>query len=278
VHALPAGTCRRHANAGAPALGPQPHTLTPPHLQVDLDLIWELLLPFIEVLLSGPPLEGAARDVLRDAPEVRRAMQPAAALPGARAASAACPSLPPPNPSPLPPTPPRPPACRLGTPGPAAAAACVPTPPAPAPAALPQPAAPLDPIDQPAPHPPQAFFETADSQEPLPWVELRMPPNVKVTSFSRYSYQHGHKRPGYYRMRAWRTLAAEVGCAPPPSKPTGAQPACAWRLARLAPARLAPALVPACARAAACRAPGAGRTCRPCRRLRAARRGGAAGG
>jgi hypothetical protein len=54
------------------------------------------------------------------------------------------------------------------------------------------------------------FFETTDCQEPLPWVELRMPPNVTVTCFSRYSYQHGHKRPGYYRMRSWRTMTAEV--------------------------------------------------------------------
>jgi hypothetical protein len=45
---------------------------------VDLDVIWELLLPAMAVLLSGPPLEGAARDVLRDSPDVSAA---AAGLP-----------------------------------------------------------------------------------------------------------------------------------------------------------------------------------------------------
>jgi hypothetical protein len=60
----------------------------------------------------------------------------------------------------------------------------------------------------------QVFFETIDSQDPLPWVELRMPPNVTVVGFSRYRYQHGHKRPGYFRMRSWQTLTAEVADGP----------------------------------------------------------------
>ncbi|KAG1655220.1 hypothetical protein FOA52_008896 [Chlamydomonas sp. UWO 241] len=54
------------------------------------------------------------------------------------------------------------------------------------------------------------WFETACSDSPPCWVEVQLPPNVVVTSLVRYTYVHGHRRTGYYRMRNFKTQVAET--------------------------------------------------------------------
>lgn len=57
---------------------------------------------------------------------------------------------------------------------------------------------------------PEAWFETDDSADPPgPWLELVMPPNVTVTHTSRYTWSHGHRRSGYFRLRNFKTMVAE---------------------------------------------------------------------
>lgn len=61
---------------------------------------------------------------------------------------------------------------------------------------------------------PDGWFETNESSDPLPWIELHMPHNVQVTNLMRYTFQHGHRRSGYYRMRNWKTLTAKDVAGP----------------------------------------------------------------
>lgn len=61
----------------------------------------------------------------------------------------------------------------------------------------------------------QAWFETDESADPLPWVEVRLPHNVTMVKMSRYSFAHGHRRSGYFRMRNWRTQVAPMLSASP---------------------------------------------------------------
>ncbi|KAF8066325.1 klhl40b [Scenedesmus sp. PABB004] len=61
---------------------------------------------------------------------------------------------------------------------------------------------------------PDAYFETNDSADPMPWIEVTLPPNVKMLNFSRYLFSHGHRRSGYWRMRNWATLTAPDGGGP----------------------------------------------------------------
>ncbi len=57
---------------------------------------------------------------------------------------------------------------------------------------------------------PQAYFETNDAAEPPAWIELRLPANVQVTRLTRYTFAHGHRRPGYFRLRSWRTFVTDT--------------------------------------------------------------------
>lgn len=101
----------------------------------------------------------------------------------------------------------------------------------------------------------EAWFETNDSAESPPWVEVRMPANLSVVNFTRYSFSHGHRRSGYFRMRNWKTQVGEHGDGPfqdvttrySPAAPdirvytpepfemlvSGAQPLRPWRVVRL---------------------------------------------
>lgn len=38
---------------------------------------------------------------------------------------------------------------------------------------------------------PDQFFETNDSPDPQPWVQVTLPPNVAVTGLTRYTWQAG---------------------------------------------------------------------------------------
>eukprot|EP00878_Enallax_costatus_P014904 GHUV01015604.1.p1 GENE.GHUV01015604.1~~GHUV01015604.1.p1 ORF type:complete len:249 (+),score=56.25 GHUV01015604.1:464-1210(+) len=55
---------------------------------------------------------------------------------------------------------------------------------------------------------PDAWFETDDTPEPMPWIQVELPTNVKVVSFNKYMFSHGHRRSGYYRMRNWQTMTS----------------------------------------------------------------------
>ncbi|EFJ48985.1 hypothetical protein VOLCADRAFT_90371 [Volvox carteri f. nagariensis] len=55
---------------------------------------------------------------------------------------------------------------------------------------------------------PDCFFETNDSSDPLPWVEVHLPHNVHVLQLHRYTFLHGHRRAGYYRARNFKTQIA----------------------------------------------------------------------
>ncbi|PNW78107.1 hypothetical protein CHLRE_10g464450v5 [Chlamydomonas reinhardtii] len=64
---------------------------------------------------------------------------------------------------------------------------------------------------------PDCFFETNDSAESLPWIEVVLPRNVHVLQLNRYSFMHGHRRAGYYRARNFKTqIAARPAVEPPP--------------------------------------------------------------
>eukprot|EP00195_Chlamydomonas_chlamydogama_P009877 CAMPEP_0202904554 /NCGR_PEP_ID=MMETSP1392-20130828/29972_1 /ASSEMBLY_ACC=CAM_ASM_000868 /TAXON_ID=225041 /ORGANISM="Chlamydomonas chlamydogama, Strain SAG 11-48b" /LENGTH=535 /DNA_ID=CAMNT_0049592221 /DNA_START=68 /DNA_END=1672 /DNA_ORIENTATION=+ len=54
-----------------------------------------------------------------------------------------------------------------------------------------------------------AWFETNDSADPPPWIEISMPPNVTLVQLTRYTYCHGHRRAGYFRLRNFKTQVAE---------------------------------------------------------------------
>ncbi|GLC36468.1 hypothetical protein PLESTB_000151500 [Pleodorina starrii] len=55
---------------------------------------------------------------------------------------------------------------------------------------------------------PDCFFETNDSADPLPWLEVQLPHNVHVLQLYRYTFLHGHRRAGYYRARNFKTQIA----------------------------------------------------------------------
>ncbi|GLI63783.1 hypothetical protein VaNZ11_006864 [Volvox africanus] len=55
---------------------------------------------------------------------------------------------------------------------------------------------------------PDCFFETHDSVEPLPWIEVQLPHNVHMLQLQRYTFLHGHRRCGYYRARNFKTQIA----------------------------------------------------------------------
>lgn len=56
----------------------------------------------------------------------------------------------------------------------------------------------------------QAWFETNESSDPQPWIEVLLPSNVTIVHFNKYTFAHGHRRSGYYRMRNWKTMTAEA--------------------------------------------------------------------
>ncbi|KAG2449309.1 hypothetical protein HYH02_005465 [Chlamydomonas schloesseri] len=70
---------------------------------------------------------------------------------------------------------------------------------------------------------PDCFFETNDSAEPLPWIEVILPRNVHVLQLHRYTFMHGHRRAGYYRARNFKTQIASRPTLEPPL-PGTAQP------------------------------------------------------
>ncbi|PNH01670.1 U5 small nuclear ribonucleoprotein, partial [Tetrabaena socialis] len=57
-----------------------------------------------------------------------------------------------------------------------------------------------------------SYFETNDSAENLPWIEVQLPRNVHVLNMHRYTFVHGHRRAGYYRARNFKT---QIAAAPP---------------------------------------------------------------
>lgn len=61
---------------------------------------------------------------------------------------------------------------------------------------------------------PDAWFETNDSPDPLPWIQLELPSNVTITSLTRFTYAHGHRRAGYFRMRCFKVQVAQQVSGP----------------------------------------------------------------
>ncbi|WIA22823.1 hypothetical protein OEZ86_009773 [Tetradesmus obliquus] len=61
---------------------------------------------------------------------------------------------------------------------------------------------------------PDAWFETDESSEPMPWVQVVLPANVRVVRLTKYVFSHGHRRSGYFRMRNWQTLTAADAAGP----------------------------------------------------------------
>lgn len=55
---------------------------------------------------------------------------------------------------------------------------------------------------------PDAWFETDESADPMPWIQVVLPANMRIVRFSKYVFSHGHRRSGYFRMRNWQTLTA----------------------------------------------------------------------
>jgi hypothetical protein len=46
---------------------------------------------------------------------------------------------------------------------------------------------------------PGLWFATNETESPLPWVELNLPPNVTLLHLVGYTFAHGHHKPNFYR-------------------------------------------------------------------------------